>query len=75
MGRIGKLVGMSDLPLHILTDAGFTSQEADSIVDALIKGTDLHAEAAPSHPVNIDDLPTGKKEALERFNLAVAADG
>ena len=62
---------MADLPLHLLTDAGFTTDEANSIVDALVKGVDLHTD---THPIKIENLSDEKKEALERFNMAVAAD-
>ena len=65
---------MTDLPLHILTDAGFTREEADGIVAALLKGTDLHGEPTNGEPINIDDSPESKKEALEKFNMAVAGD-
>jgi hypothetical protein len=62
---------MAELPLYLLTDAGFTTEEANSIVDALVQGTDLHSD---DHPIKIENLSTEKKEALERFNMAVAAD-
>ena len=62
---------MADLPLHILTDAGFTTAEANLIVEALVKGVDLHTD---THPVKIEELSAEKKEALERFNMAVAGD-
>ncbi|WP_157408240.1 hypothetical protein [Actinoplanes sp. N902-109] len=62
------------MPLHILTDAGFTREEADAIVDALVKGTDLHGGPTDGSELNIDQLPPAKKDALERFNMAVAAD-
>ena len=65
---------MTDLPLHILTDAGFTKEEADTIVESLVQGVDLHGEPTPESPIDIDNLPLSKKEALERFNMAVAAD-
>jgi hypothetical protein len=65
---------MAEIPTHILTDAGFTPDEADSIVQALIEGTDLHQDEQKTHAVNIDDLSVEKKEALEHFNMAVAAD-
>ena len=65
---------MAELPLNILTDAGFTTEEANSIVEALLKGVDLHGDDANANRINIDDLPPSKKEALERFNMAVAGD-
>ncbi|MFF5172789.1 hypothetical protein ACFY3U_09170 [Micromonospora sp. NPDC000089] len=66
---------MTELPLHILTEAGFTSEEANSIVDALLKGVDLHDGGAGPGSPDIDALSPEKKDALERFNIAVAADG
>ncbi|GAA2552690.1 hypothetical protein GCM10010435_23770 [Winogradskya consettensis] len=65
---------MAELPTHILTDAGFTSDEAEGVVQALLHGVNLHESSERTHSVNIDDLPDDKKEALERFNMAVAAD-
>lgn len=65
---------MAELPTNILTDAGFTPEEADDIVQGLLKGTDLHQDEARTHSVNIDELSPEKKKALERFNMAVAAD-
>ncbi|WP_405093883.1 hypothetical protein OG767_14495 [Micromonospora sp. NBC_01392] len=65
---------MAELPTHILTDAGFTTDEADAIVKALVAGDNLHGDTNAAEPINIDDLPPEKKEALDRFNLAVAAD-
>ncbi len=56
--------------MNILTDAGFTHEEAEAIVEALVRGTDLH----DGSQIDIDALPPGKKEALDRFNVAVAAD-
>lgn len=66
---------MPELPMNILTDAGFTSDEANAIVDALVKGKNLHGESNDSERINIDELPAEKKVALDRFNLAVANDG
>lgn len=60
--------------MNILTDAGFTSDEADAIVQGLLHGIDLHQDKERTHSLNIDELPPEKKEALERFNMAVAAD-
>ena len=65
---------MTELPTNILTDAGFTGDEADAIVQGLVQGIDLHQDTQQSHSINIDELPPGKKEALERFNMAVAAN-
>ena len=65
---------MTELPTNILTDAGFTAAEADDIVKGLIKGVDLHQDSEKTHAVNIDDLSPEKKEALDRFNMAVAGD-
>ena len=65
---------MAELPTNILTDAGFTSDEADAIVQGLLNGTDLHQDEQHTHSVNIDKLSPEKKDALERFNMAVAAD-
>jgi ATP-dependent protease Clp ATPase subunit len=74
VGSAAKGIDMADLPLNILTDAGFTADEANSIVEALVKGTDLHIAESNAHSINIDDLPAEKKEALERFTMATAAD-
>lgn len=60
--------------MHILTDAGFTADEADGIVQSLVHGIDLHQDHEEPGFVNIDELPVEKREALERFNKAVAAD-
>ncbi|WP_328338583.1 hypothetical protein [Micromonospora sp. NBC_00421] len=65
---------MTELPTNILTDAGFTADEADAIVQGLVQGIDLHQDTQRTHSINIDELPPEKKEALERFNMAVAAD-
>ena len=64
---------MAELPMNILTDAGFTTDEADAIVQALLKGVNLH-QSGSGGAVDIDALPPEKQEALERFNMAVAAD-
>jgi hypothetical protein len=61
---------MAELPTDILTDAGFTAEEAEAVVQGLVQGIDLHRD-----PINIDELPPVKKDALERFTMAVAADG
>ena len=71
---MGKSGGMTELPMNILTDAGFTTDEADAIVEGLVHGIDLHQDAQRTHSINIDELAPEKKEALERFNMAVAAD-
>ena len=65
---------MAELPTNILTDAGFTADEADAIVQGLIQGIDLHQDTQRTHSINIDELSPEKKEALERFNMAVAGD-
>ena len=65
---------MAELPTHILTDAGFTADEADAVVQGLLQGIDLHQDEQRTHSINIDELPPEKKEALERFNVAVSAD-
>ncbi|WP_229402243.1 hypothetical protein [Micromonospora okii] len=65
---------MTDLPLHILTDAGFTPDEAKSIVDHLIDGVDTHDDRSETNRIDVEALPPEKKAALEKFNLAVAAD-
>ncbi len=64
---------MTDLPLNILTDAGFTGTEARSIVDHLIQGVDMHDPAGPDR-LDIEDLPAAKKEAYTRFVEAVTPD-
>ena len=65
---------MAEIPRNILTDAGFTEDEVDAVVQGLIHGTDLHQETQDSGTINIDELPPEKKDALERFNMAVAGD-
>ncbi|MEU7931859.1 hypothetical protein [Micromonospora echinofusca] len=65
---------MSDLPLHILTDAGFTTDEANSIVDHLLKGVGTHDGRAETDRIDVEALPPEKKAAIDKFNLAVAAD-
>ncbi|MEU6073328.1 hypothetical protein [Micromonospora sp. NPDC047074] len=65
---------MSDLPLHILTDAGFTTDEADSIVEHLKNGVDTHDGRSETDRIDVESLPPEKKEAIDQFNLAVAAD-
>lgn len=65
---------MSDLPLHILTDAGFTTDEANSVVEHLLAGTDEHDDDPATDRIPVESLPEGKREALERFNMAVAGD-
>ena len=64
---------MSELPLHILTDAGFTEAESRSIVDHLIQGTDAHAPSGPER-IDVEGLPPGQREAYERFVEATTAD-
>ena len=64
---------MTDLPLDILTDAGFTREEANDIVDHLLKGVDEHDPDGPDR-IDVEALPPAKKEALTRFTMAVAAD-
>jgi hypothetical protein len=64
---------MTDLPLNILTDAGFTGAEARSIVDHLVQGVDMHDPAGPDR-LNIEGLPDAKKEAYTRFVEAVTPD-
>jgi len=65
---------MAEIPRNILTDAGFTEGEVDMIIQGLVQGIDLHEDGAGAGAVNIDELSPVKKEALERFNMAVAAD-
>ncbi|MER7334865.1 MULTISPECIES: hypothetical protein [unclassified Micromonospora] len=65
---------MSELPLHILTDAGFTPDEANSVVDHLIKGVDTHDGKSETDRIDVEALPPEKKEAIDKFNMAVAAD-
>ncbi|MEW2377164.1 hypothetical protein DER29_2375 [Micromonospora sp. M71_S20] len=65
---------MSELPLHILTDAGFTTDEANSIVDHLLKGVDTHDGRGETDRIDVEALPEEKKAAIDKFNLAVAAD-
>ena len=60
--------------MNILTDAGFTTDQANAIVNALVTGKNLHGEPNDDEPINIDDLPPEQKEALDRFNIAVAGD-
>lgn len=72
--RTGYWHGMAELPTNILTDAGFTPDEADAIVQGLLQGIDLHQDESRTHSIDIDDLPPEKKDALERFNMAGAGD-
>jgi hypothetical protein len=65
---------MPELPMNILTDAGFTTDEANAVVEALVQGKNLHGEPDDSEPITIEGLSAEKREALDRFNLAVAAD-
>ncbi|QLQ36693.1 hypothetical protein [Micromonospora robiginosa] len=60
--------------MNILTDAGFTAAEADAVVRGLMQGVDLHQDRPGADAVNIDALSQEKREALDRFNLAVAGD-
>jgi hypothetical protein len=64
---------MADLPLHILTDAGFTDAEAREVVNRLIEGVDTHTPGEPER-IDVESLPPQKQEALTRFTQAVAAD-
>ena len=64
---------MADLPLTILTDAGFTEAEARQVVDHLVKGVDMHDPAGPDR-LNIEALPPAKKDAYTRFVEAVTPD-
>ena len=65
---------MTELPLHILTDAGFTAEEADSVVRHLVDGVDLHDGRPETDRLDVEALPPAKKEALQAFTMAVAAD-
>ena len=65
---------MSDLPLHILTDAGFTPAEADSVVQHLINGVEVNDDNSSTNRIDVESLPPQKREAMEAFTLAVAAD-
>jgi hypothetical protein len=64
---------MTDLPVNILTDAGFTEAEARSIVDHLVNGVDMHDPAVPDR-LDIEALPPAKKEAYTRFVETTTAD-
>jgi hypothetical protein len=65
---------MKELPLDILTDAGFTAEEADSVVQHLLAGVDVHDGRSETDRIDVEALPQAKKEAIERFTMAVAAD-
>jgi hypothetical protein len=65
---------MTELPLNILTDAGFTTDEAESIVDHLVQGVDTHDERSETDRIDVEALPPEKRAAIERFTLATAAD-
>jgi hypothetical protein len=65
---------MTALPLEILTDAGFTPAEADSVVRHLLAGVDEHDDRPETDRIDVEALPAEKKEALQRFTMAVAAD-
>jgi hypothetical protein len=65
---------MSELPMHILTDAGFSDAEAQSVVRHLVSGVDLHDGSPETDRLDVESLPQAKKDALEKFTMAVAAD-
>lgn len=71
---MGHADPMADLPLHLLTDAGFTPDEANGIVKHLIQGVDLHDDAPETDRLDVEALPPEKKDAVQRFTLAVAGD-
>jgi hypothetical protein len=64
---------MTDLPLSILTDAGFTEAEAHGIVDHLIQGVDTHNPDGPDR-IDVEALPPAKKDAYTRFVEATTPD-
>lgn len=65
---------MAELPLHILTDAGFTAAEADAVARHLLAGVNLHDDRPETDRIDVEALPAEKKEAIEHFTMAVAAD-
>ena len=65
---------MTELPLQILTDAGFTAEEADSVVRHLKAGVNLHDDRPQTDRIDVEALPPEKKDAVDRFTKAVAAD-
>ena len=71
--RRGYTRCMANLPLGILTGAGFTEAEAREIADRLIQGVDENNPAGPDR-LNIEELPLIKKEAYEQFVEATTAD-
>ena len=60
--------------MHILTDAGFTPEEADSVVQHLIDGVETHDDNSATNRIDVESLPAPKREAIQNFTLAVAAD-
>ncbi len=65
---------MTELPLHILTDAGFTSAQADSVVRHLKAGVNLHDDRPETDRIDVESLPLEQRAALDRFTKAVATD-
>ncbi|BCL15916.1 hypothetical protein [Micromonospora sagamiensis] len=59
--------------MDILTDAGFTTDEAKRIVDRLIEGVDNRTDQGPDR-IDVESLSPEKQQALNQFTLAVAAD-
>lgn len=65
---------MTELPLHILTDAGFSTAEAESVVRHLVAGVDEHDDRPETDRIDVESLPPEKQDAFQRFTMAVAAD-
>lgn len=65
---------MADLPLHLLTDAGFTPEQADAVVRHLKAGVNLHDDRPETDRIDVESLPPEQRAAFDRFTKAVAAD-
>lgn len=65
---------MTELPLHLLTDAGFTHDQANAVVRHLKAGVNLHDDSPETDRLDVESLPPEQRAALDRFTKAVAAD-
>ena len=65
---------MSELPMDILTDAGFTPAQADSVVRHLKAGVNTHDDRPETERLDLESLPPEQRAAIDRFTKAVAAD-
>ena len=65
---------MENLPFDILTDAGFTTDEAHSVAQHLLAGVDLHTDDEKTDPIDLEAMSPGRREAVQRFTMAVAPE-